>query len=84
MIVRCLHTSSAPRRIHDPSAATFVRVAGLPGFALHRPRGPASLAPATPASLPRATLGTLAAASGSSLPAPPVATTGHPGAIQIP
>jgi hypothetical protein len=42
-------TSSIPRRIHDPSTATFVRVPALTGFHLPRTRDPASLAPATPA-----------------------------------
>jgi hypothetical protein len=49
MTLRSFSTSSTPRRIHDPSLVTFVRVAALPGFLLLRHLELASLAPATPA-----------------------------------
>ena len=76
MTLRSFSTSSTPRRIHDPSLATFVRVVTLPGFPLLRPRSslartrpPGSLRPAP-----------FAAPSGGLPAPPPVATTGHPGA----
>jgi hypothetical protein len=49
MTLRSFSSSSTPRRIHDPSPTTFVRVPDWPGFHLSRHPDPASLAPATPA-----------------------------------
>jgi hypothetical protein len=45
---RGFSTSCTLRRLHDPSVATFVRVAALPGFALRCPLDPAALPPAGP------------------------------------
>lgn len=43
MTLRCFSTSRTPRRIHDPSPVTFVRVAALLGFPfLHPPLRPRS------------------------------------------
>ena len=49
MTLRSFATASTPRRIHDPSLATFVLVAALPDFPPLRPPDPASLAATTPA-----------------------------------
>lgn len=80
MTLRSFSTSSTPRRIHDPSLATFVRVAALPGFHLPRPPDPASLAPATPAPSGSRPLPTLAAPFGGLAASSPVATAGYSGA----